>query len=137
MPDSVSTAHNATNATRDLESELEAGQEGKIREIVMDNVDPEPMVCQIAKCIHFLTADVEVHTFFHVSLLLYLKFLGCIQKSKGEVSSEQLIATLKSEKEELGSSLSKEKLQSIQLKQELTEAEARNTDLYKVISRHI
>ncbi|OAY42302.1 acyl-CoA-binding domain-containing protein 4 [Manihot esculenta] len=95
VPDSVSTAHNATNATRDLESELEAGQEGKIREIVMDNVDPEPM------------------------------------KSKGEVSSEQLIATLKSEKEELGSSLSKEKLQSIQLKQELTEAEARNTDLYK------
>lgn len=66
-----------------------------------------------------------------------MKFLGCIQKSKGEVSSEQLIATLKSEKEELGSSLSKEKLQSIQLKQELTEAEARNTDLYKVISRHI
>lgn len=36
VPDSV---HNATNATRDVESEYEAGQEGKIREIVMDNVD--------------------------------------------------------------------------------------------------
>lgn len=36
VPDSL---HNATNATRDVESEYEAGQEGKIREIVMDNVD--------------------------------------------------------------------------------------------------
>ncbi|KAJ9131420.1 hypothetical protein P3X46_035081 [Hevea brasiliensis] len=97
VPDSVSAVHNATNATnatRD-ESEFEAGQEGKIREIVMDNVDPEPM------------------------------------KSKGEVSSEHLIATLNSEKEELESSLSKEKSQTIQLKQELAEAETRNTDLYK------
>ncbi|EEF49864.1 acyl-CoA-binding domain-containing protein 4 [Ricinus communis] len=95
VPDSVSAVHNATNATRDLESESEAGQEGKIREIVMDNVDPEPM------------------------------------KSKGEVSSEHLLATLKAEKEELESSLSKEKFQTLQLKQELAEAETRNTDLYK------
>ncbi|KAJ9180247.1 hypothetical protein P3X46_008516 [Hevea brasiliensis] len=95
VPDSVSAVHNVTNATRDLESEFEAGQEGKIREIVMDNVDPEPM------------------------------------KSKSEVSSEHLIATLKAEKEELESSLSKEKLQTVQLKQELVEAENRNTDLYK------
>lgn len=42
--------------------------------------------------------------------------------------------TLKAEKEELESSLSKEKLQSIQLKQDLTEAESQNTDLYKVIA---
>ena len=41
VPDSVSAVHNATNATRDVESEYEAGQEGKIREIVMD---AEPMV---------------------------------------------------------------------------------------------
>ncbi|TXG70109.1 hypothetical protein EZV62_005044 [Acer yangbiense] len=40
-------------------------------------------------------------------------------------------STLKSEKEELESSLSKEKLQSIQLKEELAEAETRNTELYK------
>nr|AFZ62126.1 acyl-CoA binding protein 4 [Vernicia fordii] len=91
--DSVSAVHNATNATRDLESEFD--QEGKIREIVMDNVDAEPM------------------------------------KSKGEVSSEHRIASLKGEKEELESSLSKEKLQTLQLKQELAEAETRNTDLYK------
>ena len=44
VPESVSAVHNATNATRDVESEFEAGQEGKIREIVMDNVDSEPMV---------------------------------------------------------------------------------------------
>ncbi|KAE8660219.1 Acyl-CoA-binding domain-containing protein 5 [Hibiscus syriacus] len=95
VPDSVSAVHNATNPTRDLESELEVGQEGKIREIVMDNTDSEPM------------------------------------KSKGEETSERTIETLKAEKEALEASLDKEKLQSIQLKEELTEAEARNTDLYK------
>lgn len=45
VPDSVSAVQNNTNPTRDLESELEVGQEGKIREIVMDNVDSEPLVC--------------------------------------------------------------------------------------------
>ncbi|KDP23494.1 hypothetical protein JCGZ_23327 [Jatropha curcas] len=93
VPDSVSAVPNTTNPTRDLESE--SGQESKIREIVMDNADPEPM------------------------------------KTKEEVSSEHILATLKAEKEELESSLSKEKLQTHQLKQELTEAETRNTDLYK------
>ncbi|TXG65091.1 hypothetical protein EZV62_006366 [Acer yangbiense] len=94
-PDSVSAVHNATNATREVESEFEVGQEGKMREIVMDNIDSDP------------------------------------QKSKGGETTEHLIATLKSEKEELESSLSKEKLQSIQLKEELAEAETRNTELYK------
>ncbi|RVW31591.1 Acyl-CoA-binding domain-containing protein 4 [Vitis vinifera] len=96
VPESVSAVHNATNATRDVESEFEAGQEGKIREIVMDNIDSEPM------------------------------------KIKNEETGEGLIATLKSEKEELESSLNKEKTQSLQLKQELAEAETRNSDLYKV-----
>ncbi|XVF06048.1 hypothetical protein REPUB_Repub06bG0014700 [Reevesia pubescens] len=95
VPDSVSAVHNVTNPTRDLESEFEVGQEGKIREIVIDNVDSEP------------------------------------PKSKGEETSERIIATLKAEKEELESSLNKEKLQSLQLKQEVAEAETRNTDLYK------
>lgn len=45
VPDSVSAIQNNTNPTRDLESELEVGQEGKIREIVVDNVDSEPLVC--------------------------------------------------------------------------------------------
>ncbi|PSS24587.1 Acyl-CoA-binding domain-containing protein [Actinidia chinensis var. chinensis] len=44
VPDSVSAIQNATNATRDVESEFETGQEGKVREIIMDNVDAEPMV---------------------------------------------------------------------------------------------
>lgn len=44
VPDSVSGVNNATNATRDVESDNEAGQEGKIREIVMENVDSEPKV---------------------------------------------------------------------------------------------
>ncbi|XP_050384662.1 acyl-CoA-binding domain-containing protein 4 [Argentina anserina] len=92
VPDSVSAVHNATNAARDVESEYEAGHEGKIREIVMD---AEPM------------------------------------KSRGKNFNEHLIATLKTEKEELESALSKEKVQSLQLKQDLSEAESRNTDLYK------
>jgi hypothetical protein len=37
-----------TNATRDAESEFDAGQEGKIREIVMDNVESESVVCNLA-----------------------------------------------------------------------------------------
>ncbi|XP_031103395.1 acyl-CoA-binding domain-containing protein 4-like [Ipomoea triloba] len=94
VPDSVSAVHNATNATRDMESELETGQEGKIREIVMDN-DSQPMV------------------------------------KKVEETSEHLLSALKAEKEELESSLNKEKLQTLQLKQELADAETRNTDLYK------
>ncbi|WCJ43121.1 Acyl-CoA-binding domain-containing protein 4 [Euphorbia peplus] len=95
VPDSVSAVHNVTNTTRDLDSEFEVGQEGKIREIVIDNIDPKH------------------------------------QKSKGEVSSEHLLTTFKAEKEELESLLCKEKLQTLQLKQELTEADTRNTDLYK------
>ncbi|KAF7817911.1 acyl-CoA-binding domain-containing protein 4 [Senna tora] len=92
VPDSVSAVHNATNATRDVESEFEAGYEGKIREIVVDNVDPRTTVCN---------------------------------------SKSDIVSTLKVEKEELESSLSKEKLQTIQLKQELAEAESRNSELYK------
>jgi len=59
-----------------------------------------------------------------------------MQKSRGEGTSEHLLATLKAEREELNSSLSKEKLQTLHLKQELTDAETRNTDLYKVITWH-
>lgn len=53
--------------------------------------------------------------------------MGIIQKSKGDI-----VSVLKAEKEELESSLSKEKLHTLQLKQELAEAESRNSDLYKV-----
>ncbi|XP_011036847.1 PREDICTED: acyl-CoA-binding domain-containing protein 4 [Populus euphratica] len=95
VPDSVSAIHNITNPTRDVDSEFEGGHEGKIREIVMDNIDQGSM------------------------------------KSRGEGTSEHLLATLKAEREELNSSLSKEKLQTLHLKQELTDAETRNTDLYK------
>ncbi|KAL8171744.1 hypothetical protein V2J09_023548 [Rumex salicifolius] len=83
--DSVSAIHNATRN----ESELDGVQDGKIREIVVDNVEEE--------------------------------------KIKGEDS----IAALRTAKEELESMLNQEKLQSQQLKQELAEAENRNTELYK------
>lgn len=93
VPESVSAMRNATNGTRNLETELDAGQDGRIREIVVDNVDAE--------------------------------------KIKSEQSGDRLVATLKKEKEQLDSELNKEKLQNQQLKQELAEAETRNTDLYK------
>ncbi|CAI9102179.1 OLC1v1000405C3 [Oldenlandia corymbosa var. corymbosa] len=92
VPDSVSAVHNVTNPTRDVESEFETGQDGKIREIVMDS---EPMAKKVEK------------------------------------TSDNVISALKAERDELESSLSKEKLQTLQLKQELTEAETRSTDLYK------
>lgn len=44
VPDSVSAMQNATNATRDLESDIATVQEGKIREIVVDNIESEPVV---------------------------------------------------------------------------------------------
>ncbi|XP_019423030.1 PREDICTED: acyl-CoA-binding domain-containing protein 4-like isoform X10 [Lupinus angustifolius] len=53
-------------------------------------------------------------------------FASLAEKSKGD-----LISVLKAEREELESSLGKEKLQTLQLKQELGEAESRNSDLYK------
>ncbi|CAN4111108.1 unnamed protein product [Withania somnifera] len=95
VPDSVSAMQNATNATRDLESDIATVQEGKIREIMMDNFESEPMV------------------------------------NKVEETSDRFLAALKAEKEELESSLSKEKLQTLKLKQDLTDAEARNTELHK------
>lgn len=95
VPDSVSAVQNVTIATRDIESELETGQEGKSREIVINNIDSQPM------------------------------------GKKVEEGSENLLLSLKLEKEELESSLDKEKLQTLQLKQELADAETRHVDLYK------
>ncbi|XP_017627199.1 acyl-CoA-binding domain-containing protein 4-like isoform X1 [Gossypium arboreum] len=94
ITEAPSAVHNATNPTRDLRSEFEIGQ-GKIREIVMENVDSKPTI------------------------------------SECEKTNERIIATLKVEKQELESSLSEEKLQSLQLKQQVLEAETRNTELYK------
>lgn len=51
IPDSVSAVHNATNGTRDVESEFEAGHEGKIKELLVDNADST--VCIIAKACPF------------------------------------------------------------------------------------
>lgn len=47
-------------------------------------------------------------------------------------SGEPLLTVIKAEKEELESLLNEEKLLSLRVKQELSEAEAHNTDLYKV-----
>lgn len=58
--DSVSAVQNATNATRDMESEYGMGQDGKITEIVMDNVESEPTVfrCFEIHYLAFMTGDV-------------------------------------------------------------------------------
>ncbi|CAH1444208.1 unnamed protein product [Lactuca virosa] len=95
--DSGSGVQNATNGTRDVELEFEGGQDGKIREISMDNNNNhnEP------------------------------------QTNEVEEVSEGFISRLKTEKEELELQLNKEKSQSLELKQELIEAESKNTELYK------
>ncbi|KAJ0234259.1 Acyl-CoA-binding domain-containing protein 5 [Hirschfeldia incana] len=90
LPVSLSAVNNTT--TRDIESEVEVSQEGRVREIVMDNVNPG---------------------------------------SKIEGNNERIIETLKAEKEELELSLNKEKMQTLQLRQELADGESRNADLYK------
>nr|VDC73317.1 unnamed protein product [Brassica rapa] len=90
LPVSLSAVNNAT--TRDIESEVEVSQESRVREIVMDNVNPG---------------------------------------SKVEGNNERIIETLKAEKEELELSLNKEKMQTLQLRQELADGESRNADLYK------
>ncbi|KAK4796295.1 hypothetical protein SAY86_028621 [Trapa natans] len=95
IPDSVSAVHNATNATRDMESDCEAGQDGKFREISVDNSDSNP------------------------------------KGAKVEEGSKYFLDKVKAEKEELESLLGKEKLMSLQLKQEMADAENRNSDLYK------
>lgn len=95
VSDSMATLHPAANTSRDAEPESEAAQDGKIREIVMDNIDSEPMNIR-----------------------------------SGE-ANERVVAALKSEKEELEVTLSREQLQGLQLKKELGEAEARNTEITK------
>jgi chromosome segregation ATPase len=90
VPDSFSAVNNAT--TRDIESEIKVSQEGKVREIVMDNVN---------------------------------------SRLKVEGKADRIITTLKSEKEEVEASLNKEKIQTLQLKEELAEIDTRNTELYK------
>ncbi|GFQ07146.1 acyl-coa-binding domain-containing protein 4 [Phtheirospermum japonicum] len=50
---------------------------------------------------------------------------------KVEETNDRLLAALKAEKEQLESSLTTEKMQTLKLKQELMDAETRNTDLYK------
>jgi hypothetical protein len=54
------------------------------------------------------------------------------QKNRSDEANEQLLAALKAEKEELEATLNREGLQTVQLKEEITEAEARNTELTKV-----
>jgi chromosome segregation ATPase len=52
-------------------------------------------------------------------------------KNRNDEANEQLLAALKAEKEELEATLSREGLQTVQLKEEITEAEARNAELTK------
>ncbi|KAI3986577.1 hypothetical protein MKX01_014115 [Papaver californicum] len=81
MPESVAPKQNGTSVTRGSEYDHEAGIEGKVRKIVMDNVDME--------------------------------------HAGSKETSEQYIEELKSEKEEIEAEIAKEKLESLQLKQEL------------------
>jgi len=54
-----------------------------------------------------------------------------LQKNNSDEASEQLLAALKAEKEELEALLNREQLQSVQLKEEIAHAENRNVELTK------
>ncbi|KAL6565449.1 acyl-CoA-binding domain-containing protein 4 [Orobanche hederae] len=126
VPDSVSAVQNITDAARDVESEFETGQEGKNREIVTDNIDTEPR--HIAESVH------------KVSGALYSIPLtqSCSKRTTSIITVEEtndcLLAVFKAEKEQLELSLATEKMRTLKLKQELMDAEARVTDLYKGVT---
>ncbi|WOL12187.1 acyl-CoA-binding domain-containing protein 4-like [Canna indica] len=84
-----------TDASRDMEPEFEITQDKKIKEIVMDNGDPEQAT------------------------------------TRNQETLGQLVEVLKTEKEELEATLNREQVQTLQLKQELAEAESKNTELTK------
>ena len=69
----------------------------------------------------------ELVHFISIPASHHFDILCIIQKLKGD-----LLTVLKAERDELETSLSKEKLHTLKLKQELAEAEARNSDLSKV-----
>ena len=64
--------------------------------------------------------------------LLFFSFVFWILNPQVEGKADRIITTLKSEKEEVEASLNKEKIQTLQLKEELAEIDTRNTELYKV-----
>lgn len=53
------------------------------------------------------------------------------QKNSTDEASEQLLAALKAEKDELEAALNREQLQTVQLKEDIAEAESRNVELTK------
>lgn len=58
-------------------------------------------------------------------------FFPGFQKNSADDTSEQLLAALKAEKEELEATLNREQLQTVQLKEEIAQAESRNVELTK------
>ena len=64
-----------------------------------------------------------------------LSFALCcaeFQNNRNDEASEQLLADLKAQKEELEATLSREQLQTVQLKEDIAQAETRNAELTKV-----
>jgi hypothetical protein len=61
VPDSVSAVQNLTNATRDIESDFETGQEGKTRENILDS---EPVVT-----LHFLMTFQKYLLWWHSAIV--------------------------------------------------------------------
>jgi SMC interacting uncharacterized protein involved in chromosome segregation len=54
------------------------------------------------------------------------------QNARSEETNERILGALKAEKEELEAALNREQIQTLELKQQLAEAETRNMDLTKV-----
>ncbi|PKA54912.1 Acyl-CoA-binding domain-containing protein 4 [Apostasia shenzhenica] len=121
LSDSMAALVPSTNVIREVEPQLETAPDGKVREILMDNVDSESL---------------EVFDSQNCEILelapLWQKFVLNVSKNvRTEVIGDHALVSLKAEKEELEATLNKEQLLSLQLRQELAEAETRNTETMK------
>jgi len=76
VPDSFSAVNNAT--TRDIESEIKVSQEGKVREIVMDNVNSRLKVSsrQFKRCEYQIRLDNHNASLIFLLCILDIKSSG-------------------------------------------------------------
>lgn len=70
-----------------------------------------------------------------IFILPFFYLRAGFQKNSTDEASEQFLAALKAEKEELEATLNREQLQTVQLKEDIAQAESRNVELTK--ARHL
>jgi hypothetical protein len=103
-----------------------------------------PKYCCVVRCRNYVSYQLKlcnldcqlkcVYRKLMNQLISYTSFILCsakIQQNRNDETSEKLLEALKAEKEELEATLSREQLQTVQLKEEIVQAETRNAELTK------